>query len=53
MIGLIKNNGRFLEPSCSNGTFFKNLPYNKVGIEIDKNVITDSNILNIDFLVIL
>lgn len=49
MLGLIKNNGRFLEPSCGNGAFFNHLPNNKVGIELDKNVIKDSLILNFDF----
>ncbi|HEC1748729.1 TPA: class I SAM-dependent methyltransferase, partial [Campylobacter lari] len=49
MMSLIKNNGRFLEPSCGNGAFFRNLPANKIGIEIDKNVINDQQILNIDF----
>lgn len=49
MMNLIQNNGRFLEPSCGDGAFFKNLPSNKVGIEIDKNVINDEQILNIDF----
>lgn len=49
MFSLIKNNGRFLEPSCGDGAFFKNLPKNKVGIEIDSQVIIDDNVLNIDF----
>ena len=54
MLGLIKNtakmqNPRFLEPSCGNGAFFKHLPNNKVGIELDSNVIADSKVLNIDF----
>ncbi|WP_267523602.1 class I SAM-dependent methyltransferase [Campylobacter sp. MG1] len=49
MLGLIKNNGRFLEPSCGDGAFFQYLPNNKIGIEIDKNVIKSNNILNIDF----
>lgn len=48
MLGLIQNttkmkNPRFLEPSCGNGAFFKYLPQNKVGIEIDKRIIVDSN----------
>lgn len=41
MMNLVKNNGRFLEPSCGNGAFFKNLPSNKIGIEIDKNLLYD------------
>lgn len=49
MLTLVKNNGRFLEPSCGDGAFFKNLPQNKVGIELDSSVIEDSYILNIDF----
>ena len=54
MLNLIRNtsklqNARFLEPSCGNGAFFKHLPKNKVGIEIDSNVVVDSKILNIDF----
>lgn len=49
MLRLVQNNGRFLEPSCGNGAFYQNLPKNKVGIEIDKNVIKDEDILNIDF----
>ncbi len=54
MLGLIKNttkmkNPRFLEPSCGNGAFFKHLPQNKIAIELDSNVIADSNVLNTDF----
>ena len=54
MLGLIQNttkakNPRFLEPSCGNGAFFKHLPKNKIGIELDINVIADSDILNTDF----
>lgn len=49
MLKMIKNNGRFLEPSCGDGAFYKNLPKNKIGIEIDPSVITDPNVLNIDF----
>lgn len=44
MLALVKNNGRFLEPSCGNGAFFTHLPQHKVGIEIDRNVLTDSMI---------
>lgn len=49
MLALIKNHGRFLEPSCGDGAFFKHLPENKVGIEIDSQVIRDKSVLNIDF----
>lgn len=49
MLSLVKNNGRFLEPSCGDGAFFKNLPNQKVGIELDSSVINDKNILNMDF----
>lgn len=49
MLSLVKNNGRFLEPSCGDGAFFKNLPKNKIGIEIDSGVIDDNDVLNIDF----
>lgn len=54
MLGLIQNttkmkNPRFLEPSCGNGAFFKHLPENKIAIELDSNVIADSNVLNTDF----
>ena len=49
MLTLVKNNGRFLEPSCGDGAFFKNLPKNRVGIEIDSSIIEDSHVLNIDF----
>lgn len=55
MLELTKNRNnsfkRFLEPSCGNGAFFNSLPENKIGIEIDRNVIpkNNNNILNIDF----
>ncbi|CAD7287896.1 hypothetical protein LMG7974_00765 [Campylobacter majalis] len=49
MLNLVKNDGRFLEPSAGNGAFYENLPENKVGIELDKNVIKNPEILNIDF----
>lgn len=38
MLALVRNNGRFLEPSCGNGAFLQNLPSNKVGIELDSSV---------------
>lgn len=38
MLSLVRNNGRFLEPSCGNGAFLQNLPSNKVGIELDSSV---------------
>ena len=54
MLNLIQSskkleNPRFLEPSCGNGAFLKNLPSNKVGIELDSNVIYDKSILQQDF----
>lgn len=54
MLNLIQSskkleNPRFLEPSCGNGAFLKNLPPNKVGIELDSNVICDKSILQQDF----
>ena len=49
MLSLVKNNGRFLEPSCGNGAFFENLPKNKVGIELDSKVIANPQILHTDF----
>lgn len=49
MLSLVKNQGRFLEPSCGDGAFYSKLPANKLGIEIDKRVIIDSSILNMDF----
>ncbi|HHS6526815.1 TPA: Eco57I restriction-modification methylase domain-containing protein, partial [Campylobacter jejuni] len=49
-ISLIQNkNGRLLEPSCGNGAFRKCMNNNSVFIEIDKNVITDNSVLNMDF----
>ena len=38
MLSLVRNNGRFLEPSCGNGAFLQNLPSDKVGIELDSSV---------------
>ena len=49
MMSLIKNNGRFLEPSVGNGAFYKNLPNQKIGIELDSRVINDKSVLNTDF----
>lgn len=54
MLSLIQSstkleNPRFLEPSCGNGVFFKNLPSNKIGIELDSKVINDTSVLNMDF----
>lgn len=49
MISLIKNSGRILEPSCGDGAFLNFLPKETLGIEIDKNVIKNKNVLNIDF----
>lgn len=39
MLALIKNQGRFLEPACGNGAFFKLLPQPKIGVELDSGVI--------------
>jgi len=47
MLGLKKNSGRVLEPSCGDGAFFKNIP-NCVGIELDNNF-KGNGVLNIDF----
>lgn len=49
MLTLIKNNGRFLEPSTGDGAFYDELPANKLGIEIDSSVIKDKAVLNMDF----
>lgn len=49
-ISLIHNkNGRLLEPSCGNGSFDRLLNSNSVFIEIDKSVIADDKVLNMDF----
>jgi adenine-specific DNA-methyltransferase len=51
MIGLIKNSGSILEPSCGNGAFINCLKdRNIIGIEIDSRFINCGNILNIDFM---
>ena len=51
MISLSRNRGSILEPSCGNGAFLKKM--NKaIGIEIDKNIITDKSVLKIDFFLI-
>lgn len=47
MLGLKKNNGTVLEPSCGNGVFLNHLN-NATGIEIDPTY-KGKNILNIDF----
>lgn len=49
MMSLVRNHGRFLEPSCGDGAFYRNLPNDKIGIEIDQSVITDPSVLNINF----
>lgn len=51
-IGLIENGKRILEPSSGNGAFIDKL--NKIGdnnvyIELDKNLITHDNVINMDF----
>ncbi len=50
-ISIIENtNGRLLEPSCGDGAFGELIDKkDSVFIEIDKNVITDSRVLNVDF----
>ncbi|GHV80703.1 DNA methyltransferase [Spirochaetia bacterium] len=49
-VSLIKNkNGRLLEPSCGDGSFLLLKNSDSVFIEIDKSVITDPDVLNIDF----
>ncbi|TSA86021.1 MULTISPECIES: class I SAM-dependent methyltransferase [Helicobacter] len=42
-------NGRLLEPSCGNGAFNARLDNNAVFIELDRSVICDERVLNIDF----
>ncbi|WP_370690938.1 Eco57I restriction-modification methylase domain-containing protein [Helicobacter cappadocius] len=49
MIGLIKNKGSILEPSCGDGAFLDHLPSHAVGIELDSRVIKNKNVKNIDF----
>lgn len=47
---LIKyKSGRLLEPSCGNGAFRKLMDETSVFIEIDKEVIFDDRVLNMDF----
>ena len=48
MLSLKKNSGRCLEPSVGDGAFMQSLN-NAVGIELDKSVITDKNVLRQDF----
>ena len=49
-ISLIKNkNSMLLEPSCGDGAFSSLINDNSVFIEIDKSVISNKNVLNIDF----
>lgn len=49
-IALIENkNGRLLEPSCGNLAFKNCMHEDSVFIEIDKNIINDNKVLNIDF----
>lgn len=49
MIGLIKNKGDILEPSCGDGAFLNHLPSHTIGIELDSKVIKNKNVKNIDF----
>lgn len=48
-ISLIKNNGRLLEPACGMGAFKRCLNDRAIFIEIDKRLITDNRVLNMDF----
>lgn len=49
-IALIENkNGRLLEPSCGNLAFKNCMHEDSIFIEIDKNIINDNKVLNIDF----
>ena len=38
MLGLVKTNGRFLEPSCGDGAFLERLSLDSVGLEIDSDI---------------
>ena len=49
MIGMMRNSGTILEPSCGNGAFLKKLPHHTVGLEIDATV-APSGSLVLDFL---
>ena len=56
MIGLIKNSGSILEPSCGDGAFLKYLPERTLGIELDTRLVNNNfninknyNIINADF----
>lgn len=49
MLALVKNNGRFLEPSCGDGAFLKNLPSsNTIGLELDSRIACKES-LRLDF----
>ncbi len=47
MLGLVRNHGRVLEPSCGNGAFSKNLP-GCVAIELDEKI-APKHAVNMDF----
>lgn len=47
MLSLIRNNGRILEPSAGNGSFWKNIP-GCIGIELDANH-AQEGMLTMDF----
>ena len=49
MLSLRKNKGSVLEPASGNGSFLNHLEKTAVGIEVDKNLITDQRVLSIDF----
>jgi len=48
-VALIKNQGRLLEPSCGDGAFAKIAKNDSVFIEIDKKVIKQNFVKNMDF----
>ena len=49
MLKLKKNEGRILEPSSGKGAFLKHLDKNTIGLEIDKKLIKDKRVKNLDF----
>ncbi len=48
MIALRRNKGLVLEPACGNGAFLNQLD-KALGIELDKNIITNKKVLQCDF----
>jgi len=49
MLNLRENDGLILEPSSGDGAILRNLQKDAVGIEIDKRLVKDSRVKNIDF----